>query len=213
MNGTKEEQLQTLSEIRLLMEQSSKFISLSGLAGISAGVIALLGGAVAWMRTRQVFGTSPDAHASVGRVLNLREDFVQFFLLDAGIVFVLALASAIYFTTRKAKKQNLPTWDATAKRLVINLFVPVVAGGIFCLIMLTHGEFQHIAGATLLFYGLGLINASKYTLSEVRWLGYTEILLGLLAAAFPGWGLIFWMTGFGVLHILYGSLMYFKYER
>ena len=37
------EHLETLSEIRTLMERSSKFLSLSGISGISAGIIAIVG--------------------------------------------------------------------------------------------------------------------------------------------------------------------------
>ena len=125
----------------------------------------------------------------------------------------LSIGGGIFFTTRKAKKKNLPIWDATAKRLVIHLFIPLAAGGIFCLILLFHRDVHLIAPATLLFYGLGLINASKYTLSDIRYLGFTEIILGLIASIFVGYGLLFWAMGFGVMHIIYGAVMYYKYER
>lgn len=52
-NFSKEEQLQQLSEIRLLMERSSRFISLSGLSGVGAGVSALIGSAIAYWRIEQ----------------------------------------------------------------------------------------------------------------------------------------------------------------
>ena len=61
----------------------------------------------------------------------------------------------------------------------------------------------------LIFYGMALVNASKYTLGNVRYLGLAEIVLGLLCAALPGYGFWFWVIGFGVLHIVYGSLIYF----
>ena len=37
-----------LQAIREIMERSSKFLSLSGLSGIFAGVCALIGAAIAW---------------------------------------------------------------------------------------------------------------------------------------------------------------------
>ncbi|MGE5429024.1 MAG: hypothetical protein ACM3O8_14110, partial [Methylococcaceae bacterium] len=67
--------------------------------------------------------------------------------------------------------------------------------------------------AMLIFYGLALVNAGKFTLSEVHYLGITEIVLGLMAAVFINWGLLFWALGFGVMHIVYGMMMYYKYER
>lgn len=206
----KVQHLETLSEIRSLMEQSSKFISLSGLSGISAGITALIG---AWFAHNFI----NDFHksASYNEIISTHylSDFARFFLVDAGLVLLVATGLAIFFTTRKAKKEGLAVWDGTVRRLLLNLLLPLVAGGLFCLIMLYHGIVIMIAPATLIFYGLGLINAGKYTLGEVRWLGIMEIVLGLLAAMFPRNGLLFWALGFGVLHIIYGVFMYMKYER
>jgi hypothetical protein len=97
--------------------------------------------------------------------------------------------------------------------LLANLLVPLAAGGVFCIALLYHGIIYLIAPATLLFYGLALLNASKYTLSEIRWLGITEMLLGLTASIIPGYGLLVWAIGFGILHIIYGMVMYLRYER
>jgi hypothetical protein len=58
-----------------------------------------------------------------------------------------------------------------------------------------------------------LINASKYTFNDIRYLGFCEIILGLGAAVYVGYGLYFWALGFGILHIIYGAMMYYKYER
>lgn len=139
--------------------------------------------------------------------------FLLFLLLDSIIVLILAVASATFFTIRNARKKGIPIWDKTAKRLLINILIPLVAGGLFCLILLYHGQIYLIAPATLLFYGLALLNAGKYTLNDVRYLGICEIILGLIASVFIGYGLIFWAFGFGVLHIIYGTVMYYKYEK
>jgi hypothetical protein len=133
-------------------------------------------------------------------------------MADAVIVLALALFFGIYFTTRKARKNGLKVWDHTAQRMVINLFIPLIAGGIFCLTLLYHHLIFLLAPATLIFYGLALINASKYTFNEIRVLGISEIILGLMAAFFIGYGLLFWAVGFGVLHIFYGLMMYYRYE-
>jgi hypothetical protein len=78
--------------------------------------------------------------------------------------------------------------------------------------MLSRGYCGTAAPAMLIFYGLALINASPNLFDEIRYLGYSEILIGLLAAAFIGYGLYFWAFGFGVLHIAYGLVMYKKYD-
>ena len=207
------EQLHNLYEIRYLMEKSSRFLSLSGLSGVSAGIIALIGAAVAFFYLNfDERYLSISHHLNDSILLKMQSDIV-FLMLDAILMLILALAAGLYFTTRKARKKGLKVWDSTAKRLLVNLFLPLSAGGIFCLILLYHGIIFLVAPATLLFYGLALINASKYTLPDIRYLGISEILLGLIGSVFTGYGLIIWAVGFGILHIVYGTVMYFKYEH
>ncbi len=206
MNQT-EEHLRDLSEIRSLMERSSRFISLSGLSGISAGVIALIG---AWIAAERI-GLSRD----FSQFLPLRRDpeLLRFLLLDALAVLLLSLAAGVYFTTRRARRSGLRVWDQTTRRLLVNLAIPLATGGLFCLLLLRHAP-GLVAPATLVFYGLSLLNGSKYTLHDVRYLGVCEIVIGLVAGLFAGSGLslLFWALGFGVLHVVYGVVMYRKYE-
>ena len=207
------EQLDNLHEIRNLMEKSSRFLSLSGLSGISAGIIALIGAAVAFFYLNfdeRYFNISQYFQDHMHHQM---QSGIGFLVLDAIFILVLALAAGLYFTTRKARKKGLRVWDNTAKRLMVNLFLPLDSGGVFCLILLYHGIIFLIAPATLIFYGLALINASKYTLPDIRYLGVSEILLGLIGSIFVGYGLIIWAIGFGILHIAYGTVMYFKYEQ
>ena len=129
------------------------------------------------------------------------------------IVLVLALSFGVYFTTRNARRKGLPVFDVIAKRMLVNLFIPLVTGGLFCIVLLYHNLLYLVAPSTLVFYGLALINASKYTHNDIRYLGICEIILGLIGLLFAGYGLLIWAFGFGVLHIVYGIVMYNKYER
>jgi len=97
--------------------------------------------------------------------------------------------------------------------LLVSFFIPLVTGAVFGLILLKHEHFGVVAPVSLIFYGLALINASKYTFGTIKFLGISEIIVGLIAAYYPGNGLFFWALGFGVLHIIYGTVMYFKYDR
>ena len=211
------EHLKNLQEIRSIMERSTRFISLSGLTGVFAGTVALLGALAVFVYQREFFfsryqsqGVFLPEELMSGSELTR---FIIFSFVDAFVVLVLALSFGVFFTTRNARRKGLPFWDATVKRMLVNLFIPLVAGGVFCLILLYHHLIYLIAPSTLIFYGLALINASKYTLTDVRYLGICEIILGLVAMIFVGYGLIFWAIGFGVLHIVYGLAMYIKYER
>lgn len=211
--------LQNLEEIKQLMERSSRFISLSGWAGISAGVFALLGAAVVYYR---YFGSFSLVAYQNRFPMKIDVDFIFFMLMIALVVLLLSIASSIYFTTQKARKQSLPLWDEKAFKTIINLLIPLVVGGFFVLILLYHSVkggvasyklFGLAAPTTLIFYGLALFNTGKYTLNEVRYLGISEIVLGLIGCLFIGYGLLLWVLGFGVLHIVYGILMWWKYER
>lgn len=211
--------LDDLSQIRNLMERSSRFISLSGLAGVFAGIFALVG---AFVALKAMTGGYQVLDYGNRLPFAITTDLLFLIILDAIMVIVLSISAAVFFTTRKAKKQGLPLWDAKAFRMLANMAIPLVAGGVFCLILMYHSLsapngsyriFALIAPCTLLFYGMALLNASNYTLDEIRWLGISQIILGLFGCIFLGYGLIFWMLGFGVLHIVYGLIMWFKYER
>lgn len=203
-----QDQLADLREIRKIMDRSSRFISLSGLSGVAAGIMALLGAAVVkWYLTTQDI----DYSQNLGRYLNSED--ILFILSVAGLVFILALGLATYFTARNTRKSNRQVWDSKTERMLLNLFIPLGAGGLFCAALIYHDLLFLVAPAMLIFYGCALLNASKYTLNDIRYLGLCEITLGLLAGFFVGYGLLAWTVGFGVLHIVYGTVMYFKYER
>jgi len=191
-----DERLNDLSEIRSLMEHSSKFLSLSGLSGVSAGMV----GIAAYFVARQEL-----AHPW--------ERTLAEYCLQAVVTLILALGLAAYFSTKMALRKKLPIWTPAARHLVVSLCVPLAAGGGFCCALIVHGLYSFIAPSMLLFYGLALLNSSKYTLKEIRALGYCELLLGLCGSFWPGFGLALWGAGFGLLHILYGTYMVVKYEK
>ncbi|MEQ9442373.1 MAG: hypothetical protein RIG62_25260 [Cyclobacteriaceae bacterium] len=199
----KTDYLQDITEIRSMMERSSRFISLSGLSGVMAGVYALAGAGVAHACLSQYRAGQLGSYGTV----------VGYLFIIAATVLLLAVGTGIWLTTRRARRQGQKVWDATARRLIIHLLIPLVAGGVFCLILVGQGYTGIVAPSMLMFYGLALINASKYTLTDVMYLGLAEVALGLLSAIVIGYGLLFWAIGFGVLHLVYGASMYYKYER
>ena len=201
--------LQDIEEIRSLMEKSSKFISLSGWAGIFAGVFALMGSYIAL--TYLDFNPQSLCVDPENNPFQQKQIFsvVQLALL----VFLLAISFALFFTHRRAKRKDELLWTPTAKRLVINMAVPLFTGGILILLFISKGFIGFVAPFSLLFYGLALFTISKFTFDEVKILGLIEILLGLISVYKVSLGLLFWAIGFGVVHIVYGIYVYFKYER
>ncbi|WP_258103302.1 hypothetical protein [Marinoscillum sp. MHG1-6] len=202
---TKEKYLEDLKDIKSIMERSSRFISLSGISGVLAGCLALIG---AYLAYQTVYF---DQNYLSYRKAILNQQTVLTLIGIASGVLILSIVSGIYFTQKKARKHNQKLWDSQSRRLIVNLAIPLIAGGTLCIILLFKGFIGLIAPLTLLFYGLALVNASKFTLSDIRSLGILEILLGLFGCQFIGYGLILWAVGFGVLHIIYGIVMHVKY--
>lgn len=201
--------LETLKDIRSIMERSARFVSLSGWSGVWAGCTALAGAAVAYKILGEYY-VRTGAHTLPGDLTD--PVFVTLFAL-AALTFCVAGIGAFYFTLRKAKKQGQTIWGAASKKLLLSVMIPLMAGGLFCIAFLMSGDDYYVGPACLAFYGLALVNGGKYTLGEIRYLGYSELLLGCICLFFPGYGLYFWAAGFGVMHILYGIIMWSKYDK
>ena len=202
----------TLAEIRSIMQRSTRFIALSGLSGVATGVIALAGAGVMYYKLVADYNTTDVAYAFQMAGSQGAELF-RFLLLLSLVLIVVALIAAVYFTTRSARRQAQPVWDNSARRLVVNLAIPLLAGGIFCLLLFYHEAISLIMPAMLVFYGMAMLHASKYSRDELRNLGISEVAFGLVAGFWPGNALLFWTIGFGLFPIIYGIMMYNRYER
>jgi hypothetical protein len=201
-----------IASIRSLMERSSKFISLSGFSGVLAGIYALIGAAVAYCMLYDDGNRMYSIHEYAETALF--EDVVLIKLITiAAVVLVFSVGTGLMLTFKKAKRKNQPIWGKASRDLLFSMLVPLLSGGLLIIILLYRGYYGIVAPTSLIFYGLALIGASNFTYTDVRFLGLSDIVLGLLAACLPGYGLVFWALGFGVLHIIYGSVMYFKYDR
>lgn len=198
--------LQDIAEIRAMMERSSKFLSLSGWAGIMAGLYALAGAWIVYaflgFETEEMFYSPSESFSELMNVV-----------LVAIIVLVLAIGTAIFLSYRRAGKRGEKLWNPTAKRLLINMAVPLIAGGILLLIMISKGRIEFLAPFSLIFYGLALYNAASLSYEDLKILGLIQIGLGLISSWFVEYGLMFWALGFGIVHIIYGIHMNYKYER
>jgi hypothetical protein len=203
--------IEALHDIRNMMRKSSRFLSLSGLSGIFAGVYAILGYFVAlWYIKNNLNGTSETVYQ---RNADSSLEIFGFFIFDAFLVLSLSLLTAFYFSSRKAKKNNVKLFDHTAWRLFWQMLVPLTTGGILCFAFLLNMHLSFIAPTMLCFYGAALFSASKLTYDDVKYLGLAQIILGIISAFDLGNGLLYWALGFGVLHIIYGAIMWWKYEK
>ncbi len=208
-NDTKS--IEDIKVIRKIMEESSRFLSLSGLAGLFAGITAVAGALVAYFVILQNGNIK-----YADNLMSLSEQNARVvrweLLADALIVLIISVMVTLYFSIKKAKKEGKNFMTPISKRLLINFLIPLVTGGIFAVVLITQNNIQLIIPCFLIFYGLALVNAGKFTFGEIFYLGVLELVIGLVSAFIPAWGLIFWILGFGLLHIIYGLAMYGKYE-
>lgn len=195
--------LKDIQDIRMMMDKSSQFLSLSGLAGIMAGIYALAGACAG----KYIY------NLNYGRYITLESKSFKGIVAIALVVLILSVLTAYILTAIKTKKRGETVWNSTSKRMAVNFLIPLITGGLFCLLLIKNEYYGLISPITLIFYGLACVNASKYTFRDVRYLGITIIIIGLLCTYFMGYGLEFWALGFGVCHIVYGTVMYFKYDR
>jgi len=196
-----------LAEIRNMMERTSKFLSLSGWAGIMAGIYASIGAYVAHTLFQfRPLGVLEAANGTPeGNIYNV--------IALAALVLVLSVGTAIYLSYRRARKTSESVWNATSRRLLYNMGVPLLSGGLLLLMFVEYGLIGLLAPITLIFYGLALFNAGNFTYHEVKYLGFIQIVLGLLASYFIAYSLLIWAFGFGFMHIVYGIYIYVKHER
>ncbi len=195
-NNSHSEDLRT---IRKIMEESSRFLSLNGLSGVFAGIFALCGAAIAAIAI----------HKAQTAEINKLELIL---LLDAIVVLIAALGISIFLSIRKATRNGLKVWTTTTKRMLLNLLIPLFSGAVIILVFYLNSNYEYIISSMLIFYGLALVSAGKFTFGEIQYLGILEVLIGIFALFIPEYGLISWAFGFGILHILYGLIMLRKYR-
>lgn len=188
--------LNDLSRIRSLMEKSTRFISISGNSGILVGVYALL---VSGYLISE-YGTAVDVSGGIAKPA----------LLALGLLLA-SVVTGLVLARNKARRSRQPVWNVTSRSLLNAIVMPLAAGGIFAAGLAAQEVYFAIIPVFLIFYGMALFSGSFYTFREIRYIGVLEVVLGLLALWFPEYGLLFFATGFGVLHIIYGIVINKKY--
>ncbi len=187
------------------MEQSSKFLSLSGISGVLVGVYALVGAYIAY---RLLY---------IPKSFEFRQEYannvLSKLLILAVVILILSILTIVILTSIKAKQHGKRKMVKGTKWMLLHLFIPIIAGGVFILILLNRGVYEVASPGCLLFYGLALINAAKFTRTEIFYMGMCQIVIGLIAAFFPGYSLFLWAFGFGIIHIMYGLIMHFRYDH
>ena len=205
-----------LSSIKEMMEKSSKFSSLSGISILFTALFAIIGAVFVFF---DIGFSVSEVEISYSQLINQKgtpEDLflkIRLLVTIASIILLFSLMILYFSAKSKSSKEGISLLNPTFGRTLKSLFIPLFSGGIFSLFLIHHQLYGLVAPATLIFYGLGLINASKHSYEELEKLGYLELILGITASYFMGMGLLFWMIGFGFGHFIFGLYLHFKYDR
>ena len=190
-----------IAHIRSMMERSSRFLSLSGWAGIIPGLLALVGLAtVVWLIQQ--------TKLTVGYEAGIENDHPL--IMQLGIVAIVVLALSIfaswYTCMRKARLDKQSTWTPAIRNMLLHFAIPLLAGAIIVSWIYQKEQWELLSPVLLSFYGLALVMVSQFTLRSVFWMGIFEIALSI-PAGMTGWDLPVLAIGFGFTHIVYGIMM------
>ena len=202
-----------MDDIREMMSKSSRFQAISGWSIVVIGLYAAVASAMA------------AAVIGVGDWLPCCENLQRFAVLNtpsririAALIaiglFALSLLTVFVAAIIKSKRNNLRfAFDKRMCQMLVDFFIPLIAGGLLSMALVQQGHYGLTSSIMLLFYGLALVNCSHYTYPALRWLGYSELLIGIIDCFTMSHALLFWFLGFSVMHILFGVIYVIMFER
>ena len=205
-----------LASIRNMMEKSSKFSNLSGLSVFLTGLLTIIAASVIYFDIGFSYSDVEISYSQLIHNEGTKENLdqkIRLLSLIASVILILSIIILYVTASKKTKKEGIKLFNPTFQRTARSLFVPLISGGIFSFFLIHHQIYGLVAPATLIFYGLGLIAASRNSYEELEILGYVQLMLGIIASYFMGAGLLFWVIGFGLGHILFGGYLHFKYDK
>src|SRR5271156_2059440 len=143
----KEVSLETLQEIRSIMDRSARFITLSGWSGIWAGSTALVGAYIGygWLKNPQIRYAGLTSEGT----FDYFDPFINRLILLAIGVFIVAISGGVYFTYQKTKAHGSKLWNNASRQLMLQLFYPLFAGGVFSVTFIYYGCSMFVAPACL----------------------------------------------------------------
>ena len=172
--------------IRETMERAGSFTAVPGWGGIAMGISAIIAAVLA--------GKEQDP------ALWLRVWIIE-------LIVAMLLASATM--TLKARRARTSLFMGPARRFAMAFAPPVMVGGVLTWALAWREQFELLPAVWLLLYGAGIIAGGMYSVRVVPIMGGLFFMLGLLALFLPGNLLL--ALGFGVLHIVFGSIIAWRY--
>lgn len=177
--------MEDLQYIRRTMENSSSFTAVPGWGTVAMGATALIASVVAYQQH------------------NFR-NWMVVWLLDA----VVAFCVAMWTMRRKARRAGIPMFSGPGRKFALSFFPPMLVAAILTAVLFRAGAVAAIPGMWLLLYGTSVVSGGSFSVRIVPAMGSCFLLLGAVALVTPATWALWWMVlGFGVLHIVFGTMI------
>ncbi len=159
-------------------------------------------------RGQMLVGATALAAAALSKHMFLGSGWMKVWLAEAA----LAIASTLWASARKARRLGVPLVSAVARKFVLALLPPLVAGAALTVALWFSGHRHLVPGVWLLLYGTAVVTGGSFSVRAVPLMGYCFMVLGCVALALPlGWAWLMLAAGFGGLHIVFGAVIAKKY--
>ena len=177
--------LEHLQVIRETMERSSAFTAVPGWGFVATGITALIA-------------------APIALRMSTADAWLAAWLIEALIGVTIALATMHH----KAERLGTRLLSISGRRLFIGLLPALAAGGLLTIALMWAGTLRLIPGVWLVLYGVAVMQAGAFSVRTVPAMGAAFVVFGAIALPLPWfWANIMLAAGFGVLHVVFGTLI------
>jgi hypothetical protein len=181
--------MDNLRYIRETMERASAFTAVPGWGQVAIGFTALV-------------ATYLAAHQSTAR------GWLGIWVAEA----IISLLIAGWLMDRKARATGTPLLSGPGRKVAFSLSPPMVVGALLTMVLFRKGLTSAIPAMWLLLYGTGVVTGGMYSVNIVPVMGICFMVLGAAGLFAPAaWGNWLMATGFGGLHIIFGTIIARKY--
>lgn len=194
---------ESIKVIRDIMERSAGYTIFSGLSGIIAGLLSLIG----CYLSEQVWAGEQTIDQNAHYLI------IWFSILALAIVQDRVLAE------RKARKSGQTTWTPATYQAIKAILPGMCLAFALSLRALIIYDYDAIPAICILGYAVSLCAAGMFSIYELRVFGVVQLVTGVIALFLPliprfnhpQTALYFMALSFGVYHIIYGLIMWRKY--
>jgi len=189
------------------MERHSSFFSLSGFTGILIGIVGCIAIFLVDTMTHG-YGINFDGFSQLPIL------FLEIGIMVIGILTIVLSLFILWKRGRnKAKKNKQGLWNAFAKKQRINLLLLLLVFLVILILIGSKGYYRLITPLLLSFYGLLLLNLSRFQSKSLLFLGLATLILGIVSYVSYTDKIFLLALGVGIFPIIYGLLTFNKSKK